>query len=180
MPMDGLPPPRHDRSGRLPVPGRARRASPSRRSMVDEHYFDTIGLPILKGRGFRATDSADAPKVAVVNELLARALLARAGSDRQAFSSGRQQRTVGGDRRPREDQQIQLHHRSGLASLSISRTGSVRSESMFLLVDRRAIRRVSSTPLREVVRALDAEPADLQRPHAWRSSIGCASWSSSI
>jgi hypothetical protein len=38
---------------------------------VDEHYFDTIGLPILKGRGFRATDSADAPKVAVVNEVLA-------------------------------------------------------------------------------------------------------------
>ena len=40
-------------------------------SIVDEHYFDTIGVPILKGRGFRATDSADAPKVAVVNEQLA-------------------------------------------------------------------------------------------------------------
>ena len=40
-------------------------------AIVDEHYFDTMGLPILKGRGFRATDSADAPKVAVVNEVLA-------------------------------------------------------------------------------------------------------------
>ena len=41
-------------------------------SMVDEGYFDTIGLSILKGRSFRATDSADAPKVAVINEQVAR------------------------------------------------------------------------------------------------------------
>jgi putative ABC transport system permease protein len=40
-------------------------------SMVDEHYFDVMGLPILKGRGFRPTDAADAPKVAVVNEQVA-------------------------------------------------------------------------------------------------------------
>jgi putative ABC transport system permease protein len=41
-------------------------------STVDEHCFDTLGLTILKGRGFRADDSADAPRVAVVNEQLAR------------------------------------------------------------------------------------------------------------
>ena len=40
-------------------------------SMVDEHFFDTMRLAILRGRGFRATDSADAPNVAVVNEVLA-------------------------------------------------------------------------------------------------------------
>jgi putative ABC transport system permease protein len=40
-------------------------------AMVDEHYFDTMALSILNGRGFRATDSADAPKVAVVNDQLA-------------------------------------------------------------------------------------------------------------
>jgi macrolide transport system ATP-binding/permease protein len=40
-------------------------------SMVDEYYFDTMALSILKGRGVRATDSADSPKVAVVNEQLA-------------------------------------------------------------------------------------------------------------
>jgi len=39
---------------------------------VDEQYFDTIRLAILEGRAFRATDSATAPKVAVVNEQLAR------------------------------------------------------------------------------------------------------------
>jgi predicted permease len=40
-------------------------------AMVDEHYFDTMRLSIIEGRGFRATDSADAPKVAVVNQQLA-------------------------------------------------------------------------------------------------------------
>jgi hypothetical protein len=38
---------------------------------VDEQYFDTMKLTLLKGRGFRATDSADAPRVAIVNERVA-------------------------------------------------------------------------------------------------------------
>ncbi len=39
---------------------------------IDESYFDTWGLTILKGRAFRPTDSADAPRVAIVNEEIAR------------------------------------------------------------------------------------------------------------
>jgi putative ABC transport system permease protein len=35
---------------------------------VDEHYFATMAIPILRGRGFREEDSTDAPRVAVVNE----------------------------------------------------------------------------------------------------------------
>jgi putative ABC transport system permease protein len=35
---------------------------------VDENYFDTIGIPIVRGRGFREADSTDAPRVAVINE----------------------------------------------------------------------------------------------------------------
>jgi predicted permease len=38
---------------------------------VDEYYFETLNLRILRGRGFRATDTADASNVAVVNETLA-------------------------------------------------------------------------------------------------------------
>ncbi len=38
---------------------------------ADEHYFDTVDLRIERGRGFLATDSADAPRIAVVNETLA-------------------------------------------------------------------------------------------------------------
>jgi predicted permease len=39
---------------------------------VDEGYFETMGVPILRGRGFRGTDTADSPRVAVVNEQFAR------------------------------------------------------------------------------------------------------------
>jgi putative ABC transport system permease protein len=39
---------------------------------VDEGYFQTIGVPLLKGRLFDARDAADAPGVVVINEVLAR------------------------------------------------------------------------------------------------------------
>jgi predicted permease len=39
---------------------------------VDEGYFETMGITILRGRGFLATDTADAPRVVVVNEQLAK------------------------------------------------------------------------------------------------------------
>jgi len=40
--------------------------------IVDEGYFLTMGIPILHGRGFLASDTADAPLVAVVNEQFAK------------------------------------------------------------------------------------------------------------
>jgi putative ABC transport system permease protein len=40
----------------------------SRMDTVDEGYFETIGVPIVRGRGFRPSDDAGAPRVAVVNE----------------------------------------------------------------------------------------------------------------
>ena len=39
--------------------------------MVDQHYFDTLGIAVLQGRNFRKDDDDDAPKVAVVNQHLA-------------------------------------------------------------------------------------------------------------
>jgi len=35
---------------------------------VDTHFLDAIGVPILRGRGFTAQDTATAPLVAIVNE----------------------------------------------------------------------------------------------------------------
>jgi len=35
--------------------------------MVDEGYFDTTGIRIVEGRGFRATDTRDTPQVTIVN-----------------------------------------------------------------------------------------------------------------
>jgi macrolide transport system ATP-binding/permease protein len=40
-------------------------------SMVEEHYFETMGIPILEGRNFRVEDSFGAPRVAIVNQHLA-------------------------------------------------------------------------------------------------------------
>src|SRR5271154_40551 len=34
---------------------------------IDEGYFETMGVPILRGRAFLASDTADAPRVAIVN-----------------------------------------------------------------------------------------------------------------
>ena len=47
---------------------RDRRSLTSTMDTVDEGFFETMGVPILRGRGFRASDTAAAPRVAVVNE----------------------------------------------------------------------------------------------------------------
>ena len=44
----------------------------SLRDTIDEGFFETIGIPILRGRGFLPSDTADAPLVAIVNEQFAR------------------------------------------------------------------------------------------------------------
>jgi predicted permease len=36
--------------------------------LVDEGYFETTGIRIVAGRGFRATDNHDSPQVAIVNQ----------------------------------------------------------------------------------------------------------------
>jgi macrolide transport system ATP-binding/permease protein len=38
---------------------------------IDEGYFETLKIPVLHGRGFRASDTSDAPRVAIVNEQFA-------------------------------------------------------------------------------------------------------------
>jgi predicted permease len=41
-------------------------------STVGEHFFETMGVSIVSGRGFQAGDSSEAPQVAVINEALAK------------------------------------------------------------------------------------------------------------
>ena len=38
---------------------------------VSDGYFEAMGVPIIEGRGFRATDGPGTPRVAIVNELFA-------------------------------------------------------------------------------------------------------------
>lgn len=40
--------------------------------VVDEAFFGTLGIPLLRGRGFLPSDSADATPVAIIDERLAR------------------------------------------------------------------------------------------------------------
>ncbi|HEV8238809.1 MAG TPA: ABC transporter permease [Thermoanaerobaculia bacterium] len=50
---------------------RDRESFTSAMDTVDEGYFATMGVPILRGRGFLRADTAEAPRVAIVNERLA-------------------------------------------------------------------------------------------------------------
>jgi predicted permease len=44
--------------------------------IITAHFFETMGIPVLLGRGIEAGDRAGAPRVAVINEALARAYFA--------------------------------------------------------------------------------------------------------
>jgi predicted permease len=46
---------------------RDRESFTSTMDTVDEQFFETMGIPIVSGRGFMASDTGDAPRVAVVN-----------------------------------------------------------------------------------------------------------------
>jgi predicted permease len=63
-------------SGDVLVPGRPV-DSPAvvMRLTVGEAFFSTMGIPILRGRGFAASDTADAPRAVVVNESFVRSYL---------------------------------------------------------------------------------------------------------
>ena len=58
--------------GEEPTDGERAAGRPIQMSLVDRDYFRSLRLPILAGRSFDRTDDARAPRVAVVNETLAR------------------------------------------------------------------------------------------------------------
>ena len=51
---------------------RDRESFASMMGTVDTGYFETMGVPILRGRAFRTSDREDSPRVAVVNEAFAK------------------------------------------------------------------------------------------------------------
>jgi len=53
------------------IPGRSENMGSSW-DRVSAHYFETIGTPIVRGRGFRESDTATSQPVAVVNEAFAK------------------------------------------------------------------------------------------------------------
>jgi predicted permease len=74
--MTGLPLERPLDAGQTEIANNTARSGPPIPSIdyyqrVMSDYFETMGIPILQGRGFQSTDVASAGKVAVVNETLA-------------------------------------------------------------------------------------------------------------
>jgi macrolide transport system ATP-binding/permease protein len=65
-------------SARLYLPGEERRAARQRPGIlytqVGLQYFSTLGVPLVSGRDFHASDTPDAPRVAIVNEAFVRTL----------------------------------------------------------------------------------------------------------
>jgi len=58
---------------------------------IGPEYFATLGIPLVAGREFAWTDAAEAPKVAVINEAMARRFLSERNplGSRLAFGAGR-------------------------------------------------------------------------------------------
>ncbi|HEY2460745.1 MAG TPA: ABC transporter permease [Candidatus Acidoferrum sp.] len=56
---------------------------------VSPHYFETLGIPLLSGRGFDDKDVAAAPHVAIVNETLARKYFAGSPLGHRISRNGR-------------------------------------------------------------------------------------------
>jgi putative ABC transport system permease protein len=64
-------------------------AIPMRFKRVDLNYFATLDIPVLAGRDFSSRDRAGAPRVAIVNETLARRIAERLGLTDPARVVGR-------------------------------------------------------------------------------------------
>ena len=72
---NSLPPNETDFSSGFVLEGQANSASSTQIAyftMVSPDYFRVLGIPLKSGRVFSATDSADAPRVALINETLQR------------------------------------------------------------------------------------------------------------
>lgn len=65
----------------------ARRPS-AHRLTVSSAFFSTLGIPVLRGRGFTAADAAGAPKVVLVNQTFARKFFAGEDPIGQAIKTG--------------------------------------------------------------------------------------------
>jgi predicted permease len=76
--------------GRAYPPGRANNNNNIDRLVVWDNFFETMGMPLLAGRGFRAADDQGAPKVAVINESAARKYFPNENPLGRRFGSNRE------------------------------------------------------------------------------------------
>jgi putative ABC transport system permease protein len=73
LPLGGLgSSTRYFRSDRPEPPRESIEGAGGNVSVITENYFQTMGIPLLQGRDFSATDRIDSPRVVIVNNALAR------------------------------------------------------------------------------------------------------------
>lgn len=69
-----------DNNGGVEIEGKIRNGDPEEqpvsRDQVSPNFFSTLGVPLLAGREFSTNDTADSPKVAIVNETFVERYLA--------------------------------------------------------------------------------------------------------
>src|SRR5262245_3606874 len=125
-------------------------------AVVDEHYFDTFGVAIVKGRGFAETDRESAQRVAVVNEAAARKYWP--GQD----AIGKRLRLERADGPWAEVVGVARTHKylwSGEPPIDYVYLPAAQTErrQMTLLVECEGDARGLAAPLRELVRSLDPD-----------------------
>jgi predicted permease len=125
-------------------------------SRVSEGYFETMDTPLIEGRGFRVTDTASSPRVAVVNETLARHYWPGQNPVGKRFRLN--------DRNGRFIEIVGVARNSKYISLTESPTefvylphGQNPSPRMVLMVETAAGAADLTAPLRKVVGGLDAD-----------------------
>jgi predicted permease len=71
------------------IPGSKDGYVPSACTVVGPHFFETVGTPLKQGRALEASDGERAPRVAVVNETMARSLWPGQDAVGRRFRNGR-------------------------------------------------------------------------------------------
>jgi predicted permease len=85
---------------------------------IDEGYFQTMGIPILRGRAFLPSDTAEAPRVAIVNEHFAKHW------------------DAGGDSRRRADHQVSKYGKPDGLRVRAARSASCRANGLDVALER--------------------------------------------
>jgi predicted permease len=65
-------------------------------NLASEHFFETMGIPVLLGRGIEQRDQGSAPRVAVINETLAKTYFPGQNPIGRHFTSGKDEFEVVG------------------------------------------------------------------------------------
>jgi macrolide transport system ATP-binding/permease protein len=125
-------------------------------NVASDGYFDVLGVPIVEGRGFQATDRGDTPKVAVVNELFAHKYYPRQSAIGKRFRlngpEGPWVEIVGVARQSRYAFIVE----PPIEFVYLPQTQNPSPGGMILLLQTAAAPSAAAGPLREMVRSLDA------------------------